>query len=431
MCSLSFTGKTIVCGLSVRRGFYAKGVDLSNKVMAGMRMAKTRPSELSSGSGSSSGKSSLDENGKSMNKMLPKLEKLQSFALADASDGSESGSSSSPSSSEGGNFFSAYPRTMGNKRQATKNAGGGNDGGGNITSDDVDAMMQLSAKHVVADGVLTGANIKELSILRLAHQTLRKVFHGADAIISSTKGSADDERKNLIQNAVAVLHATDGTIKEGRPGTGETANMSVNALSAQAREYIFQCNTGFSAQSIEKSIQLAKSAYETTIAHDNFVETRRQSMDVGATLKASSGLFMRHASESRGKKDPFGKDFFNPNRWTSPSSRKNSINRLSSGERSDVVWGSDSGSGGFKDLNGVPLKMLSVIDDWESFDALVFEQELKADSRNSGRGILAWTMEVVLMRFDILEDLHLSKTNVYRFMVRDFPNPGFDTFTCF
>ena len=128
-------------------------------------MAKTRPSELGSGSGSSSGKSSLDENGKSMNKMLPKLEKLQSFALADASDGSESGSSSSPSSSEGGNSFSAYPRTMGNKRQATKNAGGGNDGGSNITSDDVDAMMQLSAKHVVADGVLTGANIKELSIL--------------------------------------------------------------------------------------------------------------------------------------------------------------------------------------------------------------------------------------------------------------------------
>ena len=70
-------------------------------------------------------------------------------------------------------------------------------------------------------------------------------------------------RESLIQNAVAVLH-TDGTIKEVALEQGD-GNMSVNALSAQAREYIFQCNTGFSAQSIEKSIQLAKSAYETAL----------------------------------------------------------------------------------------------------------------------------------------------------------------------
>lgn len=383
-----------------------------------MRKAKThRLSGLGSGSGSSSGKSSLDETGKPMNKVSPKLEKLESFALSDAGDSSESDSTSSRSSSEDRSFHSAYPRAMG-KWRAEGKVSRSNDGGGNITNDDIDALKQLSAKHVIADGNLTGGNIKELSILRLTYQTLRKVFQGADAI-SSTKDSADDEKNNLIQNTVAVLHVTDRMIKEDRPATGETTNSSVNALSAQAREYLFQYNTGFSAQSIEKSIQLAKSAYETMIAHDALFETvttTRQSMDGEGLMRTSSGssVHMRNGSISRSKNDPFGRDFFNVGRLNS-TSRRDSLSRTSSGSiRSDVVGGNGWGGGDIGSLAGVTLKMFSAIDDWESFDALVFEQELKAESRNS-RGILTTTIDVVLRRFDILEDLHLSKTNFYKF----------------
>jgi hypothetical protein len=59
--------------------------------------------------------------------------------------------------------------------------------------------------------------------------------------------------------------------------------------------------------------------------------------------------------------------------------------------------------------------MFSAIDDWEIFDALGFEDELRAEKNSAKRGILATTVDVVLRRFDVLEDLHVSKTNFSRF----------------
>ena len=140
-------------------------------------------------------------------------------------------------------------------------------------------------------------------------------------------------------------------------------------------------------------------------------------MDVG---NSESKLWLVHAGcdESRVKSD-LRKDFFNPSRWTSPSSRKNSINRLSSGSRSDVVGGSDLGSGGFKDLPGVPLKMLSALMTG-SLSTRLFLSKSSRLRAETLRGILAWTMEVVLLQFDILEDLPQPTFTIHG---TDFPNP--------
>jgi hypothetical protein len=114
---------------------------------------------------------------------------------------------------------------------------------------------------------------KELSIYRLTQQALRKVLHAIDGlslevaidqINSHVSGQENSHVDTQIHNAIAVLDVTDQLLKDIRlgTGTGRPGKLTVSALSAQAREYLDQYNQSGNSESMQKSIQLAKSAYE-------------------------------------------------------------------------------------------------------------------------------------------------------------------------
>jgi len=262
--------------------------------------------------------------------------------------------------------------------------------------------LALRASSGPSVPVMGASHTAELTIYRLTHQALRKVT------CEVASGGADPAL--VMLNTVAVLDVTDQLLKDNRLGTGKAGRggeVTVSALSDQAREYLSQYDRGLatpgSVDSFQKCIQLAKAAYDSTLVHDM---AAHESLDVDQVglheLLTQSGLERQL-----------------PRRSNSSSSfnKGHSANHL-------AVWGVT----GMGSLAGVPLKMFSVVDDWEEFDACAFQQQL-AEAQSTA-GVLAETLHVIVRRFDMLEDLGVPKENFAKFcdsLEKEYSKPDYHT----